>query len=92
MSYTKIMNKYLWIIALLLLALAISIFLNFRFLSEIRQFESGAKSIFPDLPALSNEINSFEACAAAGYPIMESYPERCATPDGKSFTRDISEG
>lgn len=33
-------------------------------------------------------IGSFEECALAGYPIMESYPERCATPDGRSFTND----
>jgi hypothetical protein len=30
-------------------------------------------------------INSFAECKAAGYPIMESYPEQCATPDGRSF-------
>ncbi len=30
-------------------------------------------------------INSFEACAAAGYPIMESYPRQCRTPDGRTF-------
>lgn len=36
------------------------------------------------------EINSYEDCVAAGYPIMESYPEQCATPDGRFFTRDIS--
>lgn len=36
-------------------------------------------------------ISSFEECKAAGYPIMESYPEQCATPDGKHFTRDISD-
>ncbi len=35
------------------------------------------------------EINSFEECAAAGYPIMESYPEQCRTPDGKNFVREI---
>lgn len=35
-------------------------------------------------------INSFEECAKAGYPIMESYPEQCRTPDGKTFTRQIS--
>lgn len=33
----------------------------------------------------ANEINSFEACAAAGYPIMESYPRQCRTPDGRTF-------
>ncbi|MBP9816600.1 MAG: hypothetical protein KBD05_01055 [Candidatus Pacebacteria bacterium] len=32
-------------------------------------------------------ITSFEECAAAGYPIAESYPEQCYTPDGKSFVR-----
>lgn len=36
-------------------------------------------------------INSFEECAEAGYPVMESYPERCYTPDGRSFTRQISQ-
>lgn len=37
-------------------------------------------------PALT--ISSFEECVTAGYPIMESYPEQCATPE-KSFTRYI---
>jgi len=32
-------------------------------------------------------IDSFEDCAAAGYPIQESFPERCVTPDGQSFTK-----
>lgn len=35
-------------------------------------------------------ITDFASCAAAGFPIMESYPERCATPDGRSFTREIT--
>lgn len=30
-------------------------------------------------------ITTYEECAAAGYPIMESYPEQCATPDGRLF-------
>jgi hypothetical protein len=34
-------------------------------------------------------INDFDACAAAGYPIKESYPEQCRTPDGMSFSRNI---
>jgi len=36
------------------------------------------------------EINSFEECVAAGYPIMESYPEQCKTPDGRSFTKHMT--
>lgn len=34
-------------------------------------------------------VTNFDECAAAGYPIMESYPEQCRTPDGKTFTRQI---
>lgn len=37
------------------------------------------------------EMDSFEDCAAAGYPILLSYPEQCNTPDGKHFTRALSE-
>lgn len=33
------------------------------------------------------DVNSFDECAAAGYPIAESYPEQCITPDGRSFTK-----
>jgi hypothetical protein len=34
-------------------------------------------------------INSYEECAAAGYPIREIYPEQCVA-NGKTFVRDIS--
>lgn len=30
-------------------------------------------------------INSYADCAKAGYPILESYPSQCRTPDGRSF-------
>ncbi len=33
----------------------------------------------------SIEINSFETCVEAGYPVMEIYPEQCAA-NGKTFT------
>lgn len=36
-------------------------------------------------------ITSFEDCAAAGYPVMESYPEQCRTPDGVTYVREIPE-
>ncbi|MFA5933700.1 MAG: hypothetical protein WC795_00540 [Candidatus Paceibacterota bacterium] len=35
-------------------------------------------------------ISSFEECAQAGYPILESYPEQCQTPDGQSFTKGLT--
>src|SRR5690606_29332951 len=25
------------------------------------------------------------------YPVMESYPEQCATPDGRTFTRELTD-
>jgi len=37
------------------------------------------------------EITNFEECVAAGYPILESYPRQCKTPDGRTFTGEIDE-
>lgn len=34
-------------------------------------------------------ITSYETCVAAGYPVLESYPPQCKTPDGKTFSQDI---
>jgi putative hemolysin len=34
-------------------------------------------------------INSFDECAAQGYPVMESYPRKCRTPEGRTFIEDI---
>jgi hypothetical protein len=34
-------------------------------------------------------VTSYEECIAAGYPVMESWPPRCAVPNGSSFTQDI---
>ena len=39
--------------------------------------------------APQREITNFDECVAAGNPVQESYPERCMTKDGKSFTQDI---
>jgi len=35
------------------------------------------------------QVSNFEECANAGYPIMESYPRQCRTPDGRTFVEDI---
>lgn len=37
----------------------------------------------------NEEINSFEACAAAGYPVGESYPRQCWT-NGGHFVEEIT--
>lgn len=35
-------------------------------------------------------ISSFEDCVGASYPVMESYPEKCKTPDGRNFVKNTS--
>lgn len=39
--------------------------------------------------SISGGITSFEECAAAGYPIAESYPRQCRTSDGSLFIEEI---
>ncbi|MFM2357973.1 MAG: hypothetical protein RJA61_710 [Candidatus Parcubacteria bacterium] len=39
---------------------------------------------------LVSKVDTFTACADAGYPVLESYPRQCRTPDGRSFVEDIS--
>ena len=34
-------------------------------------------------------IINFEECVRAGYPIAESYPAQCFTPDGRGFVEEI---
>ena len=33
-------------------------------------------------------ITNFDECVAAGNPVMESYPEQCRTPDGRTFVNE----
>ncbi len=40
-------------------------------------------------PVLS-DIKSFEDCAMAGFPVMESFPRQCRTPDGRLFAEEIT--
>lgn len=35
-------------------------------------------------------VNSFEDCAQY-YPVLESYPEQCNTPEGRHFVKELSE-
>lgn len=35
-------------------------------------------------------VSSYEECADAGYPVLESYPEQCTSPDGQVFIRQLS--
>ncbi len=44
----------------------------------------------PETPEDST-INSFEDCVNAGYPVAESYPRQCYTPEGQHFVEEIDE-
>lgn len=35
-------------------------------------------------------VTNFTECAAAGNPVMESYPRQCVTEDGRHFTEEIA--
>jgi len=30
-------------------------------------------------------VSNYNECVAAGYPVLESYPMQCKTPDGRTF-------
>ena len=46
--------------------------------------------IFFMIPKESSPTDFLE-CEARGYPVMESYPRRCAVPGGPTFTEEIKE-
>lgn len=43
------------------------------------------KCEFAPCPGNYSWIKNFDDCARAGFPIMESYPRQCRTPDGRTF-------
>lgn len=36
-------------------------------------------------------VTDFISCAENGFPVMESYPRQCATPDGRTFVEVLTE-
>ena len=34
-------------------------------------------------------VSNFDECIAQGYPVLESYPRQCKTPEGQTFVEDI---
>ena len=43
----------------------------------------------PSLNENNVKITNFEECAAAGFPVMESYPRQCRDAEGNLFVEDI---
>jgi hypothetical protein len=42
------------------------------------------------IPGVSLEAKNFAECADRGYPVMESYPRQCRTPEGTLFVEEIT--
>jgi hypothetical protein len=61
---------------------AFLLFVSLIFVSIYAYFYVKNNSFTP-----TKDISTFEECAAAGYPIMESYPEQCHVPGGSTYTR-----
>ncbi|MDN5274972.1 MAG: hypothetical protein JWP06_873 [Candidatus Saccharibacteria bacterium] len=40
----------------------------------------------------SNNMHSYDECAAAGYPVLDSFPGKCSMPDGRTFTQTTNDG
>ena len=55
------------------------------------QSEPGQVGSAPGAPPdiAGQGIDSFEACVQAGYPVLESYPRQCRTPDGQTFVEQV---
>ena len=69
------MNKIFFTLAGALVVLIAAFFLLNSYIYREKQGEPG--------------INSFEECAAAGNPVMESYPRQCRSQDGRLFVEEI---
>ncbi len=50
---------------------------------------AGAYWILFHSPKKAKVVNSYTECIAAGYPVLESYPQQCRSEDGQTFTEDI---
>lgn len=78
----KNMSKFLLVGVAVIIALAAGV------LVVLNSEEESSVDDYVDLK-LDEGILSFEDCVRAGYPVMESYPRRCALPDGRVYTEEI---
>lgn len=70
------MKKIIWIVVIIVMLVGTGVY-----------FAVNRQSSLP-----VSQITNFEECAQTGYPILESYPAQCRTPDGKHFVEDIVKG
>jgi hypothetical protein len=77
------MNKALIPLALIMIAVGL-IFALIRY-ENVNPPTPDQPDQVTDLAA----IRSFEDCAAAGYPVQESYPRQCRLPDGRVYAEEL---
>lgn len=75
------MKKTLITIAIILVVLVAGFFILNAYIYNEKQADEPQE----------NEISSYEECVAAGYPILETFPQKCMTPEGDTFTKSLSE-
>ncbi|MCA9328226.1 hypothetical protein KC959_00500 [Candidatus Saccharibacteria bacterium] len=73
-------KKKLWLVVAIIIALLVGAAAYWFGFRDKNKQDSGSDQ------AGNAQITSFAGCKAAGYPIQESYPEKCVTPDGQTFT------
>lgn len=66
------MRSYLAILVLLIIVTILGVI-------GLRNYQQGQNA---------KAVTSFAECKEAGYPVQESFPEQCRTPDGRIFTND----
>ena len=62
---------------------------NFEVIGDAPEIKELIMALHKIRSPIEANIESFEECAAAGNPVMESYPRQCRTEDGKHFTEVI---
>lgn len=51
-------------------------------------FHTPSKTVTPVTTTTTPTVLSFADCVAAGYPVMESSPRQCKTPDGRTYAEE----
>lgn len=78
-------NRAFW--TLIITAIVIILIVIIGGVFSAKNSGNGSKEETPEPTA----VTSFQQCADAGYPVQESYPRKCITPEGQSFT-ELTQG
>lgn len=79
-GYTECMTQTIKILGLLIVAGVLTIFAMTLY------------RVAPRLPGqVAMPVTNFETCAAAGNPVMESYPRQCLSAEGQLFVEEVDQ-